>query len=795
MRLLDTWTGQFVEKDPRDPKTKYAILSHTWDGKGEQTYQDLKRIQKRNAVHARPAKTFRHCDSPRDPPPFPPSDITSSIRYTHNVTILTSDLSLAQDGTSSISLGTPTSSSLLSFLEPQDEPDSFSTAIAVPGLSPLQGPDVIVLTSPLGAPSELTPLWNDPALSPKIREACKVAREKGYLYIWIDSCCIDKMSSSELSEAINSMYYWYSRAEVCYAFLADVPAQEDPGQKHSLFRQSRWFTRGWTLQELIAPVHVTFLSSEWSVIGSKSTLSHVVTDITNIDRHALLRVKGLEEFSVAQRFSWAAGRQTTRMEDRAYSLLGLFDLNMPIIYGEGDRAFRRLQEEILRRIPDQSLFAWTSFPFDSSGSAGMTHFVKLNHTAKKKKYVYSNCSQWDTSSSLLASSPDAFGHCGGITVVDHDQVLYRLQPRPYTLGFDVVKANIPIVPHIVATHNYVFSPHGVQTQVFMTPFSCYLLPSDITPRSSHSESQENNLKPSTCYLVVLGCEHKGFPGRLLARPCFVSGSAVVPLLRCGSVSIHSKRPSGPRLIADLLPISRENIQHLYQSSGHTALIVRSVYLDYPGGADEEFELEVARRQPHESITLILSPGALSALDARGYRVRMRGPDQAHPGYHAFAFSNDAHTITVKCHCTLEGDAENQKLAIEGYIKLSGTLLDDTSREVHQVDGPTTLSWTGSIPWSSSLGVETVVLHVAQARIMSLQLGLNFVAKDHYCLDVAISAHSTATCCSHLSQHPPRGVSKGVWKKLNGAMMKLPILVGIATRMRTMLNAGGAPGEG
>ncbi|PIL28773.1 hypothetical protein GSI_08817 [Ganoderma sinense ZZ0214-1] len=309
MRLLDTWTGMFVEKDPRDPTIKYAILSHTWNNEGEQTHEEVKRIQKRYAIHVIRSR-YRQCSGG------------------------------AQEEPSSIPLRTPVSSRESS----QRSPDSLSTALAV---------------------AELSVFWDDQMLSPKIREACKVARERGFLYIWIDSCCIDKSSSSELSEAINSMFYWYSRAEVCYAFLADVPAEEDPVPKDSHFRRSRWFTRGWTLQELIAPVQVVFFSKDWTIIGSKSTLADVVTDVTNIDRHALLHVKGLEAFSIAQRFSWAARRQTTRLEDRAYSLLGLFDLYMPTLYGEGNRAFQRLQEEILRRIPDQSLFAWTSLPFDS----------------------------------------------------------------------------------------------------------------------------------------------------------------------------------------------------------------------------------------------------------------------------------------------------------------------------------------------------------------------------------------------------------------------------------------------
>ena len=201
-------------------------------------------------------------------------------------------------------------------------------------------------------------VWDDPNLSSKIRRACAVARNNGYRYIWIDSCCIDRSSSSELSEAINSMYKWYALADVCYAYLADVPPGVNHEAEGSWFRKSRWFKRGWTLQELIAPVNVMFFSMDWAPIGSKHALDSLVASVAGIDHRALLHLDPLDKFSVAQRLSWAAKRETTREEDRAYSLLGIFDINMPTLYGEGDRAFRRLQEQIIQRIPDQSLFAW-----------------------------------------------------------------------------------------------------------------------------------------------------------------------------------------------------------------------------------------------------------------------------------------------------------------------------------------------------------------------------------------------------------------------------------------------------
>ncbi|RPD61294.1 hypothetical protein L227DRAFT_652591 [Lentinus tigrinus ALCF2SS1-6] len=154
------------------------------------------------------------------------------------------------------------------------------------------------------------------------------------------------------------MFEWHSRPEVCFVFLHDVGATEDPYAPDSAFRQSEWFRRGWTLQELIAPSEVVFLSQNWLVLGTKRSFACVMEEITNIETAILSHAKELSSVSVARRMSWAASRKTTRVEDEAYSLMGLFGIYMPTIYGEGRNAFLRLREEILRRIPDQSIFAW-----------------------------------------------------------------------------------------------------------------------------------------------------------------------------------------------------------------------------------------------------------------------------------------------------------------------------------------------------------------------------------------------------------------------------------------------------
>ncbi|KAI1790973.1 heterokaryon incompatibility protein-domain-containing protein [Ganoderma leucocontextum] len=195
-------------------------------------------------------------------------------------------------------------------------------------------------------------------LSRKIARFCARALKDGFQYAWVDSCCIDKTSSAELSEALNSMFKWYRSATRCYAFLHDVDNDDRSREPASQFRQSLWFRRGWTLQELLAPSAVIFLSKQWRRIDTKRGLSKVVEEITGIDLDVLEGRRSIGSVSVARRMAWASSRSMTREEDEAYSLMGLFGVNMPTIYGEGRHAFVRLQEEIMKHIPDDTLFAW-----------------------------------------------------------------------------------------------------------------------------------------------------------------------------------------------------------------------------------------------------------------------------------------------------------------------------------------------------------------------------------------------------------------------------------------------------
>lgn len=187
----------------------------------------------------------------------------------------------------------------------------------------------------------------------KLRFCAKRASLDNLQYFWIDTCCINKRDYSELAEALNSMYKWYSKAAKCYVYLTDVRActikQDNKSSEVSWdsFMKSRWFTRGWTLQELIAPSSVEFFSVEGLLLGDKKSLKQQIHEITGISIKAL-EGEGLSHFSVEERISWTEHRNTTRKEDKAYCLMGIFGVRMSPIYGEGDHAFERLRNKILK---------------------------------------------------------------------------------------------------------------------------------------------------------------------------------------------------------------------------------------------------------------------------------------------------------------------------------------------------------------------------------------------------------------------------------------------------------------
>ncbi|KAK6841516.1 hypothetical protein PG989_009935 [Apiospora arundinis] len=242
----------------------------------------------------------------------------------------------------------------------------------------------------------------------KIQDFASMAARHDFEYIWVDTGCIRKDSSSELSEAINSMYAWYRRARRCYVYLDDVDAYQ-----FNDLRKCRWLSRGWTLQEFIAPADINFYSKDWSLLFTKENDIRELSTMTGISLEIMLTCDP-SLASVAQRMSWAARRVTTRPEDMAYCLLGIFDVNMPMLYGEGrHKAFLRLQEEIMKKSDDQSLFAW-----------------------RKQEESYSSYS------GLLAPSPKEFVDSHDVAFVDES-----LEARPYVSTNKGISLRLDLIPY------------------------------------------------------------------------------------------------------------------------------------------------------------------------------------------------------------------------------------------------------------------------------------------------------------------------------------------------------------
>ena len=268
----------------------------------------------------------------------------------------------------------------------------------------------------------------------KILDTCRQAQKDGYKWVWVDTCCIDKRSSAELSEAINSMYRWYRNAKTCYAYLHDVdfsfPTKKDNERYPTSNGWPEWFSRGWTLQEMIAPSDVQFFNQHWQPIGNKVMHARTLKKITRVPEDILTDGLDKDRLCVAQIISWAADRTTTRVEDRAYSLMGLLDVNMPMLYGEGKKAFHRLQLEIIRSSNDQSIFMW----------GWNSHRVQIG--------------------SVLADDPSFFKDCSNIVLTNHDWFIERS------------KEKFPELCSMDADHFGVFpvTNRGIQIRMLLCPY-------------------------------------------------------------------------------------------------------------------------------------------------------------------------------------------------------------------------------------------------------------------------------------------------------------------------------------
>lgn len=273
----------------------------------------------------------------------------------------------------------------------------------------------------------------------KISKACDKAARDGYEWLWTDSCCIDRSVSSEWSNSVKSMFSWYKGAAVCYAFLEDVAKfTDDTAPKSSyrfnedLFKRSKWFTRAWTLQALVAPREVKFFDKRFDSIGTKRTLRSVIADATGVDQHVLKGTTTLDNVSVATRMSWAASRPTAEDKDMVYSLMGILGVTIPVDAGDkAAKAFLDLQKEKLRDpVHDQSLFAWQ--PPDAQ-SITKSHYLE-------------GVEKIEDGHSLFAKSPTYFKESAGIVSKEHSpspkkvdvggvRASVRIEPMPYIEGF------------------------------------------------------------------------------------------------------------------------------------------------------------------------------------------------------------------------------------------------------------------------------------------------------------------------------------------------------------------------
>ena len=573
----------------------YAILSHTWDADGEQSYQDICRIH--DSVHVRASLCriyfallwflatslayFLRCFA-----------LAVDSRYLNDM------LQLQERGQRNARHAPINRTCARIMFSPWRVLSTFrawSISLA----------EVARTLSPLVFPS--TP--HDPRLSEKLRKACAAARADYFSRLWVDSSCIDKTSSAELSEAINSMYAWYRDAAVCYAYLQDVSLPDDPHHPESAFCRSRWFTRGWTLQELIAPRVVIFMSQQWEVIGTKESLADVIEAITGIDRDILTHRKSPDDVCVAARMSWAASRSKTRVEDEAYCLMGIFGIVMTPIYGEGDHAFRRLQEEILKCIPDDTIFAHEeAFLIHINPSKPSTPTPSFIATITPLRQSSEDVEPHLT---LLAPSPRSFLLCRDVRPVSRRELHRRLRAP---------NSSPPDLPYQECSP----TPYGLRIQLPLIPLD------EPTAAKLRFQSQWPMFNGDTAarnewYIAILCCEyssnHLQVEEHTLARLCYSPASE-----RSGIV-VHAARTRIELRSCSNLPLPLSITFPTSSSLPHTYMPVQTVYLPRP----------IYVRSPKQSalwltnttMNIMVPRWTKAALRSQGYHVECPGFDPFH----------------------------------------------------------------------------------------------------------------------------------------------------------------------
>ena len=565
------------------------------------------------------------------------------------------------------------------------------------GLLPLCFALIISAIQPLISFS-ISSIWTaDSGLSEKIRRACQLARRDGYRYIWIDSACIDKTSSSELSEAINSMYKWYRCAQVCYAFLVDVPSDENVRAAGSKFRTSRWFKRGWTLQELVAPRVVVFLSQDWEGLGTKDGLADVIGSITHIDREVLTHERAFSDESVAERMRWAAGRATARDEDEAYSLFGIFGITMPTVYGEGKYAFQRLQEEILQRIPDQSLLAWGSKYLPIPQDQEPFHIsVDCTHSATP-----------------FAPSPDFFA----------SSELSR--GRTVRATGDYVKSlRLPI-------GEYTYTPYGIRTQLCLLPLKAFDAHINITGVGSATVQW---------HLVILqvASQDPDDAEHLLGKLCYLRRDELASMDYLHVPDwIDVPSPSGgfDRHNALIFTLSSNDFSRIPRAQ----LRGKTVYLPHPKPSVAERHL----KGENSTLNLTLPTLARGALQRRGYTIsHIVGPTEHHRNTSSFTLFHTSFNIHIHYRHMLVRSA----VVIEARVWI---LSSADSEEALRSDATiqcfspyTSATWAYEVPWTMTLPGRSIRLVAHSGDEVTLRLGLDLTASSRYNVRVEIAPAGT-----------------------------------------------------
>ncbi|KAH9848157.1 hypothetical protein C2E23DRAFT_845605 [Lenzites betulinus] len=578
MRLLDTETGLFHDV-ANALDASYAILSHRWQGEHEQSYQELCTIQ---ADYLNP------------------SALRLFLLYIGHV--------------------------LLHLLPSRPLPLPLGSTFSAP-LSQLRWFYAELTLGWVQFVTRLAYSWAYPCaladrrVSRKIREACAYARADGHKYLWIDSCCINQSSSAELSEAINAMYRWYEIAVVCYAYLADV--WEPVGEQ---FYYSQWHTRGWTLQELLAPDVVVFVSANWQFIGTKASMASYLERRLAIASNILTKARSVRSVAVARVMSWAVSRECTREEDKAYCLMGLFGIHMPTLYGEGHHAFVRLQEAIWTRKRDASVFLWnyTTIP-------------------KRVKELRDYCVD-----NRVGDEVTRFrSRVGRVEIrrVDY-QTHYAMHPSDYLIGRSIItltsKEYAEFLGHPRFSHSGWNTPsaHGAPSPVPCIPLRALLPASPEGVEEKSSESLANLFAVPLPYgwrdrlpgpptgLLAIVCSEIKREATLEASPS--TPDVPVQLARSSkvlqSVTLHDRqlRRSSAYHASRLILLTRADLArchtHIYPHGSLFCDPYRSSPPSLTRLPPVREDHQVQAESKNRTITVVFANWSRRTLGARGYRV-------------------------------------------------------------------------------------------------------------------------------------------------------------------------------